>query len=522
MYGHRKGGKSRVIRLRLFDRKRLREKAKESIKSVTPIMFIVTTLCLSVAPVANDQMVSFLLGGLAVIVGLGLFNFGAENSMTEIGSLIGSRITKSLKLWLVLLVSFLLGVIITIAEPDLTVLAGNVPHINSLVLILTISVGVGFFLLVGMLRILMGVPIHWILMGSYALVFLLAAFSDPDYLSVAFDAGGVTTGPMTAPFILALGAGVAAIRSDRNAEADSFGLVAVCSVGPILMVLALGFFYPGESGVIAAEATRSYANTVEVGMGFGAAFPQYMKEVAAALLPVLAFFLIFQVFLLKLGLRTLARILVGLVFTYVGLVLFLAGANVGFSSLAVLLGNTLGNGATRAALVPVGFLLGWFIVRAEPAVHSLTQQVEDVSAGAVSAKIMRTSLSFAIGGAAALSILRSMLGIHIFWFLIPGYAVSLALAFFVPPIYTAIAFDAGGVASGPMCTTFLLPLAIGVCQASGGSVLTDAFGCVALVAMMPLLTVQIMGLVGRLKARRHAAVEPVFGDSEIIELWEVN
>ena len=501
---------------------RLYSKLREGVAAVLPIALIVMALCFFVTPVPTDLMLAFVIGTVMLILGLGLFTYGAEASMTPMGNYIGAKLTKSRKLLLILSVSFLLGVIITIAEPDLQVLANNVPHINSTVLILSVSVGVGFFLLLCMLRILLGIQLRWLLLFFYGIVFILAGLSDASFLSVAFDSGGVPTGPMTVPFIMALGIGVASIRSDKNAESDSFGLVALCSVGPILSVLVLGFLYKGESNEIAAAVADTYLNTVELGGAYLHAIPEYMLEVAIALAPIVVFFLIFQVLLLKLRQLPLMRILAGLLFTYVGLVLFLTGVNVGFSSVGVVLGGQLAEGWMRWLLVPIAMLMGWFIVQAEPAVHVLTKQVEEISAGAVSEKAMHISLSVAIAGAMGLAMVRILTGLHIFWLLIPGYLVSLALTFLVPPMFTAIAFDSGGVASGPMTATFMLPFAMGVCDALGGNILTDAFGLVSLVAMMPLITIQTMGAIYVIKSRR-VAQEPIksFGDEEIIELWEV-
>lgn len=500
----------------------LHEKLRESVAAVLPIALIVALLCFSVAPMSNDLMLAFLIGAVMLIAGLGLFTFGVENSMTLIGNHIGAKLTKSRNLLLILSVSFLLGVIITIAEPDLQVLARNVPHINSWVLIITVAVGVGMFLTVSMIRILFSIPFRWILLFFYVIVFVLAAFSDPDYLSVAFDSGGVTTGPMTVPFIMALGVGVASIRSDKNAEADSFGLVALCSIGPILAVLLLGFFYPGDVTELTAATAVTYANTVELGLGYLYALPEYIYEVTIALAPIIVFFLIFNAVSLKLSKGAFKQILVGLVYTFIGLVLFLTGVNVGFSSLGVMLGNGLAEGWTKYLLIPIVMLMGWFIVTAEPAIHVLTKQVEEVSAGAVSGKALRISLSIAIACAMALAVVRVFTGLHIFWFVIPGYLISLILMFFVPPIFTSIAFDSGGVASGPMTATFMLPFAMGACEAVGGNILTDAFGLVALVAMMPLITIQIMGLIYVVKSRklRETPME-IYADTDIIELWEV-
>ena len=504
-------------------RKQLTEKFREAVASVLPITLIVTIVCFSFVPVTTDLMLSFLIGSVLLIVGMALFTLGSEVSMTQIGTHMGAKLTKSRKLWLILTVSFLLGVAITVAEPDLQVLAANVPNIDTTVLIITVSVGVGIFLLLSMLRILLVIPLRWMLLVFYALIFILAALVDKDFLAVAFDSGGVTTGPMTVPFIMALGVGVSSIRSDSHAQTDSFGLVALCSIGPILAVMLLGFIYRGSADGTAAMVLSNYQDTVELGHNYISSLPAYLKEVVIALLPIVAFFLVFQVVSLRLRRLPFMRILVGLVWTCIGLVLFLTGVNVGFSSLGYILGERLAAPGLRYWLIPLAMLMGWFIINAEPAVHVLNKQVEELSAGAISAKAMGVSLSIAVSSAMGLSMVRVLTGISILWFIVPGYVLALAMAFFVPQTFTAIAFDSGGVASGPLTATFMLPFAMGASTALGGNVMTDAFGLVALVAMMPLITVQAMGVVYVIKSRRQAKTvgKSAYGDNDVIELWEV-
>ncbi|MCC8098487.1 MAG: DUF1538 domain-containing protein [Clostridiales bacterium] len=508
----------------MTSKKLIIEKIKEAVSSVLPITVVVAVLCFCFIPISTGLMLSFLVGSLLLIVGIGLFTLGADMAMSPIGMHIGAKMTKSRRLWLILLLSFVLGVAVTLAEPDLQVLAGNVPGIDTTVLMWTVSVGVGLFLMLCMLRALFHIPLRTLLLLSYGLVFLLAACSDLDFLAVAFDAGGVTTGPMTVPFIMALGVGITAIRSDENAKSDSFGLVALCSVGPVLAVLILGFLYPGSTGGAAETVVRDFTDTVALGTGYLAALPTYLEEVATALLPIFAFFLVFQVVSLHLQRVPFLRILVGVLYTYVGLVLFLTGANVGFSSLGYVLGGAIAESSYPFLLVPLAMLMGWFIINAEPAVHVLNKQVEEVSAGAISAGAMKWSLSIAVAVATGLAMVRVLTGVSILWFVVPGYAVALALSFFVPETFTAIAFDSGGVASGPLTATFLLPFAMGACSALGGNIMTDAFGLVALVAMTPLITVQVMGVIYVVKTRRAAVRPPMpdFADADVIELWEVS
>lgn len=502
----------------------LKEKLTEAVSSVLPICLIVAALCLLFIPVNNGLFLAFLLGTVLIVVGMALFNIGSDMSMIQIGNRLGAKITQSKSVFLILTTSLVLGIAITVAEPDLQVLAANAPNIDTNVLIITVSVGVGVFLLLSMLRILFKIKLKWMLLFFYALVFAAAYCSEADFLSVAFDSGGVTTGPMTVPFIMALGVGVASIRSDKSANTDSFGLVALCSIGPILTVLILGLIYPAEDSASGSPDIIHFADSVAVGREYIYGLPKYIGEVTLALLPVVCIFLLFQLLGLKLSRRPFLQIMVGLLYTFLGLVLFLLGVNVGFSSLGAVLGETMVTKGFKWLLIPLSMLMGWFIIKAEPAVHVLNKQVSEISSGAIGDRSMAVTLSVAISIAMGLAMLRVITGLSILWFVVPGYAVALILSFVVPPTFTAIAFDAGGVASGPMTATFMLPFAVGACRAVGGNVMTDAFGLVAIVAMMPLITIQLMGVLTRVKAAvRPLTVETVFSlaDNRVIELWEV-
>ena len=499
----------------------------ESLKAVLPILDIVMVLCFSVAPISPGIVLTFLVGAVFLIAGMMFFTLGAEMAMTPMGERVGTCMTRSRKLSVVVALSFLLGFIITISEPDLQVLAEQVPSIPNLVLIVSVAIGVALFLVLALLRMLFSIPLPPLLMLSYAVIFLLSLFVPGDFLAVAFDSGGVTTGPMTVPFIMALGLGVSAIRSDRHAADDSFGLVALCSVGPILSVLVLSLIYHPESGAYAPAAIPQVEDTLSLWRLFSHGLPEYMLEIAGSLLPIIVFFLIFQLVSLRLSLRNLSRIAIGLVYTYVGLTLFLTGANVGFMPAGNYLGKTLAELPMNWIVVPVGMLIGFFIVRAEPAVYVLTRQVEEITDGAIPASAMGWSLSIGVSLSVGLAMIRVLTGISILWFLLPGYAIALGLSFVVPKIFTAIAFDSGGVASGPMTAAFLLPLAQGACVGVGGNIVTDAFGVVAMVAMTPLITIQILGVVYRLRqqlAQRRAAQLPeavafdMLDDDAIIEL----
>lgn len=503
-------------------RKKLKEKLKEALQAVLPIIGLVLLLSFTIAPISPSILLCFLIGGILLIAGIVFFTLGAELAMSPMGERVGTAMTQSKKLWVVVALSFLLGFIITISEPDLQVLAQQVPAVPNLTLILAVACGVGVFLVVALLRMLFSIALPPLLVCFYAVIFILAFFVPKEFLSVAFDSGGVTTGPMTVPFIMALGVGVASIRSDENAKVDSFGLVALCSIGPVMAVMLLGAIYPTDTQADVNMVIGGFETTVELGGAYLRSLPTYMLEVAMALLPIFVFFLLFQVFSLRLRRLPLTKIVMGVGYTFLGLVLFLTGVNVGFSPLGYVLGKELVTSGLSALLIPLAMLMGWFIIDAEPAVHILNKQVEELTSGAISAKAMGLSLSVAVALANGLAMVRVLTGLPILYFLLPGYAVALGLSFFVPRTFTAIAFDSGGVASGPLTATFMLPLAMGACTALGGNVMTDAFGLVALVAMMPLITVQVMGGIYVLKSRTKtdAPVLPSFGENEIIELWE--
>ena len=494
----------------------LKDKWKEAVTSVIPIVMLVALLCFTVVPMPSDALAGFVLGAVLLILGMGLFNLGAEMAMTPVGEAVGTTLTRSRKLWLVLLGGFLVGLLITLAEPDLTVLAGQVSAIPNLVLLLAVGLGVGIFLMLALLRILLGIPLKLLLVGSYALVFLLTFFVPKSFMAMAFDSGGVTTGPMTVPFILALGAGVASMRTDKTAENDSFGLVALSSVGPILSVMILSILFQADDGESAPIVLTEAETSILLFQSFWTALPHYLREVGMALLPVAAFFVVFQFASLHLRGEKLSRILWGFGYTYLGLTLFLTGVNVGFMPVGHFLGSSLAASSVRWVLIPVSMIMGWFVVSAEPAVAVLNQQVYEMTAGAVPKKALSLSLSAGVSLSVGLAMTRVLYGISILHLLVPGYALAFLLMLFCPPVFTAIAFDSGGVASGPMTATFLLPMAIGACNATGGDVIADAFGVVALVAMTPLLAIQILGIVFRLRSRR-AKEAPAPAHEEIIE-----
>ena len=471
--------------------KKLKEKISEALSSVLPITVIVLLLSFTLAPMPIGTLVLFLLGAALLIVGMGFFSLGADIAMMPMGEQMGRRLGTSQNLAFIALVCFLIGVTVTIAEPDLQVLARQVPAVPDLVIIITVAVGVGTFLLTSMLRTRFGIPLQYTLLVLYVAVFILSIFVPNEFLAVAFDSGGVTTGPITVPFIMALGTGLA---SRQGKDEDNFGMVAVCSVGPILAVMILGLLYNSTEVAYTPFEIPLVETSQDAGRQFAQGLPLYLKEVFFGLLPIIFFFMAFQLISIRLKRRALIKIGIGIGYTFLGLVLFLTGANIGFMPAGHYLGQTMASNSPSWMLIPLGMIVGYFIVAAEPAVHVLNRQVEDVTSGAIPQKAIGLSLSIGVSLSIGISMLRVWLHIPIYWFLVPGYLIALLLTFRVPKIFTAIAFDSGGVSSGPMTATFLLPFAMGACQALGGDVLMDAFGVVAMVAMTPLITLQILGL----------------------------
>ena len=471
-------------------------KIKEALLSALPVTLIVYIMAfLPFTDISSLELLTFTVSALLLIVGIGLFNLGADLAMTPIGSQVGAGLSKQRKLWLLLIVCFVMGLLITVAEPDLQVLSNQVKTVmNGTLLIYAVGVGVASFLLIAVLRIVFRRRLSMILMLFYMLLFALAlllAINDRlDLLPVAFDSGGVTTGPITVPFIMALGVGISSILGDRRSQENSFGLVALCSVGPILAVLFLGVFSTNALTYTVPDYTVN-PNVLE---SFFVTAGHTAKEIALALGLIVLFFLVCNFAFLKLNGRPLKKIALGVVFTYLGLVLFLTSVNVGFMPVGYKIGLAL-SGMNRWVVTALGLLIGVLVVLAEPAIHVLNQQVEDITAGYISKRSMMMGLCIGVGSAIALSMVRIIFDFSLAYYIIPGYFISLALSLFVPPVYTAIAFDSGGVASGPMTSGFVLPLAIGVCVGTQGAdaVLRDAFGVVSLVAMAPLITIQLLG-----------------------------
>ena len=476
-------------------------KLKEATVSVLPVALIV--LLLNLTPLVNfstKESLIFAGSAVALIIGIALFNLGADIAMTPMGEQIGSGISKSGRFKLLLLICFIMGVFITVAEPDLSVLASQVKEvIDGTTLIFTIAIGVGLFLVMSVLKIVFRMSLSSLLSFFYLLLFALVSIvligGNESFLPLAFDSGGVTTGPITVPFIMALGVGVASALGDKRDRESSFGFIALCSIGPILAVMLLGVFASGDINYRLPD----YSIESHLGAEFFTTIGHTAKEVLIALMPIVLFFFLLQYFFMKQPKKRLLQIVVGIFYTFFGLVIFLSAVTIGFMPIGYKMGTHLAEysiaSQSNNILIIACFVLGLTVVLAEPAIHVLNRQVEAVTGGAVKKRSMLIALSAGVGISIALSVIRIIYDFSILYYMVPGYLLSLGLSFFVPKIYTAIAFDSGGVASGPLTSSFILPFIIGICAVLQGEakILTDAFGLVAMVAMTPLITIQALG-----------------------------
>lgn len=484
----------------------LTEKLKDVLSSVLPITIIVLVLNFTLTPFETPLLMRFIIGALLIILGLVIFLVGVDIGITPLGTLMGSMLTKTNKIWIVVIAGIILGFLISIAEPGLLILANQVEfvtsgQISSTSILVIVSIGLAIMLSLGLIRTVYNIPLYKVLTILYFITFILALFTSTEFLSIAFDASGATTGVLAVPFILALALGVSALKKDSKAsEKDSFGLVAVASVGAIMSVMILSILSKDDnfSSVIESSVTQS-TTIVEA---FTHIIPSILRESFFSLLPLMVIFLVFQKISFKLNKKIFRRILKGFVYTFVGLSLFLVGVNAGFMDVGSSIGYSLASMDNKFYVISIGFIIGFVTILAEPAVYVLTHQIDDVTSGYVKRSAVLTALSIGVGFAVALSVIRILTPqLQLWHYLLPGYVISIALTYFVPKLFVGIAFDAGGVATGPMTATFILAFTQGAAEAAeGASVLVDGFGMISLVALAPIITLQILGLIFKVKS----------------------
>ena len=488
-------------------------KVKEVLSAVFPVVILVTILNFTLVPLSGVLLLRFIIGALAIVIGLSILLFGIDIGVLPFGNHMGKSFLKSNKIWYVLIIGFLLGFFINIAEPDLQVLAAQVSsvmggYIPMITILIAVSVGTGVMLSLGILRIVKNIPLHKMFFVIYGIILILAFFSSSDMMAIGFDASGATTGALTVPLVLALSVGVAAMKKNSKAsEEDSFGLVGIMSTGAILGVLIMNLFVRTDNVTGVLEMHNVDADSL-----FGpflAEIPSIALESLVALLPMILMLVIFQKISFRVKPRPFGKMLLGFLYTYIGLVIFLVGVNAGFMDVGKIIGQTLAAFDNKAILVGFGFVLGMVVILAEPAVHILTGQIESVTNGYIKKKTVLVSLSIGVAVAVGLAMLRIVVpGIQLWHYLLPGFAISIALMFFVPRLFVGIAFDSGGVASGPMTATFVLAFAQGASDAiEHSNILVDSFGVIAMVAMTPLIALQVLGLIYKLKSKKSEVGE---------------
>lgn len=498
----------------------MKNKLKESTFSILPIVVIVLLLCIFVVPTNIWTIIAFLLCSCIFVVGMSLFTIGADMAMMKIGGYVGSHLSKSRKIWNMLLYSFIIGVIATIAEPDLSVLAMQFPGLEPWIFILTIGLGVGIFMILAIFRILFKIKLNIILTLSYILVFVLMFFTPENFLPVSFDVSGVTTGPISVPLIMALGLGISSVRSGKSNEDDGFGLLALSSVGPIIAVMVLSIILKGNFDVVPSDLDMStITNASMMFSNFGTELLNFLGETALLLLPIALFFYFYQIVYLKFPKQIVIRVGIGLIYTFLGIVLFLTAVTVGFLPIAIELGLFFGGLSNTWILVPVGFVIGFIVVSAEPAVRVLNKQIEDLTGGAIKAKFMLMIISIGVGIAVALSMIRNIFEINFIYFVVPIFAVSLILSFYNSNFFTSVAFDSGGVVSGAMSSTFVLPFTQGVAVALGNDLMIYGFATIALISSVPILVIQIVGAIYKYKITKIQKVNEQ-KKKQIVKIYE--
>lgn len=483
-------------------------KLKEVLPAVLPITIMVLILHFTLTPLDASLIVRFIIGAIFIIIGLSVFLFGIDIGIAPIGQTIGKSIAKSNKIWVVMIVGLLLGFFISIAEPDLHILSGQVEMVTSGLisktsLVIVVSIGIGLLIATGLVRIVYNFPLYKLLTILYTIILVLAILTSPEFLAISFDASGATTGALTVPFILALALGVSTLKKESKAsEKDSFGLVAIASTGAIIAVMIMNIVMQTDEMSGNLDAAEYDANSI-IGP-FLHEFPDITFEIIVALLPILIIFLVFQKISFKMTKKAVRKILMGMLFTFMGLVFFLVGVNAGFMDVGSAMGYNLASLDNKTYIIIIAFILGLVTILAEPAVHVLTNQIEDVTSGYVKRLVVLCTLAIGVGMAVLLSILRVLIpDLQLWHYLLPGYILAIILTYFAPKLFVGIAFDSGGVASGPMTATFILAFVQGTAEAAtGADVLVDGFGMIALVAMTPLIALQILGLVFKVKSKK--------------------
>jgi nitrogen regulatory protein PII len=499
------------------------EKAKEVTRTLLPVVVLVLLLCFTVVDVETDIIIRFLVGSVMLLIGLSIFLWGVDLAMNPIGEHMSREVATSRTFTKVAVLSFLLGFLITVAEPDLLILGSQVQAasgdtLSSFVIVYMVSVGVGVMISLGIFRLLRDKPLNMFMAITYGVIFLLAFFVSNEFLAISFDASGATTGALTTPFVLALSLGLSKMKGGKHSEENSFGLVGIMSAGPILAVILMSII-SGQRNIQGAAGEFTAAEGVL--RPIINAFPPIFVESVIALLPITVLFFAYNYRKFKLPKDELSGIIKGLTLTLLGLVCFLTAVNSGFMDMGRIIGMEIAQ-MKQWVLVGIGFLLGLIVVLVEPAVHVLGEQIEEVTSGHIPLNLIRMTLSIGVGIAIALSMVRIVVPeVKLWYFLLPGFAIAILLSFKAEPVFVGIAYDAGGVASGPMTATFVLAFAQGAATViETADVLVDGFGVIAMVAMAPVFSIMVLGTAFRHKKVEYPAIEGKGSDAHFSLLEE--
>jgi len=470
------------------------EKCKESALSVLPLFVIIVLLYLVFVPFNIITLLSIAVATMLMILGMAMFSVGVDMSTMKMGGYVGSHLSRSRKLSFMCILSFVLGFMVTIAEPDLMVLAEQVPGISSKwIILITVALGTGIFLLLSTIRTIFRWSIKTVLMISYIIALVLCIFAPSNFLPLSFDTIGVTTGAVSVPFIMAFGLGICAVRSGKNNQEDGFGLIALASIGPVIAILIVSLFIRTDSTIV-SESVEAITTTGQWRSTIGTSILSYLREVFIVIIPIFIFFLLYNFKYLNLPKNSLLRIFVGLIYCYVGLVIFLTGVASGYLPMADLLGHTIASGDMKWALIPIALVIGAVLIFAEPAVHVLNKQVEDITGGVIRRKTMLVGLSIGVALAMLLVVIRALTGIDFLYIITPLVIIMVILAFYAPNLFVGIAFDSGGAAAGSLSASFVLPFIIGICKACGLDTMLHGFGTIAIISILPTIVIEIMGI----------------------------
>lgn len=506
-----------IIRIHII-RKRYRlniftQKLKEVFLSICPVFIVVILTHVFIYPLTTHLFVRFVISSILLIFGLTLFLIGVDLGISPMGQLLGPLISKSNKHRFIIIFGFFIGFLISFAEPALLIMSQQVEQLsggvlNSTLLLVVVSIGIGTMVVVGLFRLLYNLPLYIILIISYGIIFLLSLNTSFELLAIAFDSSGVTTGILAVPFLLSLSLGITTLKKDsKSSEKDSFGLISIASAGAIIMVLLLNRAYQPNL----TSATINYLNydSVSILNTFLLQISSSIHETLLSMSPLILMGIVVSLFNRnKISKRSLIRMAMGFIYSVLGLFLFLVSINSSYIEVGNKIGNNLINELSFIPLVLFGFVIGVVTILAEPAVYVLTTQIETVTSGYIKRRSVIIALTIGVGSAIAISVLRVLIPqVQLWHFLLPGYGLALGLMFVTPKLFVGIAFDAGGVATGPMISTFILSFIHGLADAMpSADVLIDGFGMVSLVALMPIITIELLGLIFKLKSVKRGVL----------------